>query len=69
MGSTAGTLATEYIGNSANGTDEWNDIAVTLNVPTANLTWGETVSVKVYWDGTAAVVKHSFSDFSGRQIS
>tara|TARA_R110000824_G_scaffold55027_5_gene151637 strand:+ start:15992 stop:18991 length:3000 start_codon:yes stop_codon:yes gene_type:complete len=69
VGSTAGTLATEYIGNSANGTDEWNDIAVTLNVPTANLTWGETVSVKVYWDGTAAVVKHSFSDFSGRQIS
>jgi hypothetical protein len=69
VGSTAGTLATNYIGDAANGTDEWNDVAVTLHVPTANLAWGETVSVKVYWAGTAAVIKHTFSDFSGRQIS
>ena len=69
VASTGGVLASSYIGSAVNGTDEWNDVAVSLNVASAALVKGETVEVQIAWDAAAPVVRHSFSFFSGREIT
>ena len=69
VASTGGVLASSYIGSAANGTDEWNDVAVSLNVASAALVKGETVEVQIAWDAAAPVVRHSYSFFSGRKIT
>ena len=69
VGSTAGTLASSYIGSAANGTDEWNDVVVSLSVASASLINNEKVEVRLYWDAAAPVIRHTYSFFSGRKLT
>ena len=70
VASTGGVLASSYIGSAINGTDEWNDVVVSLNVASADLVKGETVEVQIAYDAgaTAPVIRHTYSFFSGREI-
>ena len=69
VASAAGTLASSYIGSAANGTDEWNDVAVALSVASAALAKDETVEVQLVWDAAAPVVRQNYSFFSGRKLT
>ena len=68
VASTSGTLASSFINDAINGTDEYNDVAVSLDVAAASLVKGETVEVQITYNATAPVIRHSFSFFSGREI-
>jgi len=67
--STGGVLASGYLGNLLNGTDEWNDNGVfTLSVVAASLVEGETVSIKAYnaaGGGDLPALVYDYSWFSG----
>jgi len=68
-GSTAGVIGSASVEDGLLGTDEWNDLAVTVSATAAELVAGETVSVKVYSSGAYASVDFLYSWFSGRKIS
>jgi len=68
-GSTAGVIGSASVEDGLLGTDEWNDLAVTVSATAAELVAGETVSVKVYSSSAYASVDFLYSWFSGRKIS
>ena len=71
VASTAGVLASAYVGNKTNGTAEVNDVVVSLSVASADLAKGETIEIQIAYDAgaTAPVIQHTYSSFSGRKIS
>lgn len=68
VASTAGTIASIQLADSANGTDEWNDVIAPLNVSAVDLVKGETVEVQIAYTGTAPPVRSNYSFFSGREV-
>lgn len=69
VGSTSGTLACTYLADAAHGTDEWNDLSIALDSAASAVVKGETVTVQVVWSGVAPAIRHTFTFFSGRQVS
>ena len=69
VASTSGTLASSYVENAINGSTDENNVAISMNVAAASLVKGENVEIQVTYGGTAPVVRHSYSFFSGREIT
>ena len=65
VGSTTGTVASAYIAEATHGTDEWNDVAVSLDAAAVALVEGETVGVQIIFTAGTPVVRHTYSYFSG----